>query len=97
LFLIIFYSSFYQVYRKTARGKNYLISSPIVIIFFSYVRIFSEFFINFLILHFLIPEIIFINMRKCGTKNSEKILRGEFFSLGEENIQLRFFCKVDST
>ena len=51
-----FVLKYYQFYRKTTRDKNYL--------FFSHrtLRIFLEFFINFLILHFL----IFTNMKKYG-------------------------------
>ena len=63
-----FLLKYYQLCRKTARDENYL--------FFSHrtLWIFSEFFINFLILHFL----IFINMRKYSIKkfwkSSKKLL-----------------------
>ena len=76
-----------QFYRKTFL-RNSFFSHKIL-------WIFSEFFINFLVLHFL----IFINMRKYNIKkfwkNSKKILT----ALWEENKQfclLQFFCKVDS-
>ena len=53
-----FLLKYYQFYRKIAINKNYLFS------FHRTLRIFSKFFINFLVLHFL----IFINMRKYGIK-----------------------------
>jgi len=53
-----FLFKYYQFYRNIERDKNCLFPSHRIL------RIFSEFFINFLVLHFL----IFINMRKCGIK-----------------------------
>ena len=78
----------YQLYRKTARDKNHLFSSHKVL------RIFSEFFQNFLISYFL----ILVKMKKCTKKlikNSEKILE-----LYEKKINdfclLQLFYKLDS-
>ena len=58
LILNNFLLKYYQFYRKTAKDKNHL--------FFSHrtLKIFSEFFINFLVLHFF----IFTNMKKYGIK-----------------------------
>ena len=83
-FAIIFYSNTINFTEKLQ--KNCLFSSHWTL------GIFSEFFINFLILHFL----IFINMRKCGTKKFW-ILRStpmrEFYRYLSNtlyNIQLKF-------
>ena len=69
-----FLFKYYQLYRKTARDKNCL--------FFSHrtLRIFSEFFINFLVLNFF----IFINIRKYGIK--------KFLKLYEKKINIFVSC-----
>ena len=83
-----FLFKYYQLYGKIVTDKNHLFSSHRTL------KNFSEFFINFLVIHFL----IFTNMRKYDIKklwkNFEKILR----TLWEENsfYLLLFFCKVDS-
>ena len=78
-----FLLKYYQLYRRTAKDENCLFSSHRIL------RIFSEFFQNFLILYFHIGK-------KCSAKklikNSEKIRR----VLWKEIKQFSSFCKIGS-
>ena len=67
---------YYQLYRKSVRDKNCLFSSHKVL------KIFSEFFINFLVLYFLIYwQLFLLTWENTILKNSEKIRKkfSEFY------------------
>ena len=86
-----FLLEYYQPYRKIARDKNCLLSSHRAL------RIFSEFFINFLVLNFLIgnhfvqhKKIHYWKVNKKFWKNSQNPMRRKWIIF----VSCYFFVKL---